>query len=357
MRIAHIFPKHDTNTGDHFVQMGIRQLLQGKLRDFEYVPLSNKRDCPDPSEPLGITRESVALINSCDLLVIGGSNLYEVVNNTWGVVVEPEALEALRVPVLLIGIGSGWSFAYPRFPVLPADAADQIRRLHERAVGSSVRDDLTARVLSRQGIGPVTVTGCPAGFLGREPLKPVGRGIVGVPFVPRRMYSAVSMSPAYRRSATYRRRRLITVFFHGLIAALREESLETRVLVHDAADLPLAEKLFPGGYVYDRDANRMLDAIRECDVIVGFRLHSVIAGLGYGIPAIPVLLDGRNAAFAETHHLLEHAVPIDPDSRALAMERIRMALGPERESWNGAIVRRDELYGVMDAFLDRALPN
>lgn len=354
MKIAHVFPKYDTNTGDHFVQLGILRLLRERLKEFEYLPLSNKRDCPDPSEPVGITRESLPSINGCDVLVIGGSNLYEVANGRWGVVVDPEALDALKVPVLLIGIGSGWSFAYPRFPALPEPVAGQIRRLHERALGSSVRDDLTARVLARHGIGPVTVTGCPAGFLGREPLRPVGRGVVGIPFLPRRMHAAASLSHAAKGNPTYRRRRQMTRFFLGLLESVRSEGLEARVLVHDAADLPLANRLVGRDCVYERDAGRMLDAIRECDVIVGFRLHSCIAGLGFGIPAIPVLADGRNAAFAETFHLLEHSVPLDPASVSIATERIHMALGPARSAWSGSIARRDELFGIMGTFLEKA---
>lgn len=355
MKIAHIYPKYDSNTGDHFVQLGILKLLRERLGEFDYVPLSNKRDCPDAAEPVGITRQSLPVINGTDLLVIGGSNLYEVGNGRWGVVVEPEALDALTVPVLLVGIGSGWSFAFPQFPEMPEPVAAEIRRLHERARGSSVRDDLTARVLARHDIGPCTVTGCPAGFLGEEPLRPVGRGVVGIPFLPRRMHARSSLWPATRRSPTYRRRRQMTALFHGLLESLRGEGLETRILVHDAADLPLAKRLLGSGYTYEKDPSRMLDAIRECDVIVGFRLHAGIAGLGFGIPVIPVLSDGRNAAFAETFCLLEHSVPLDPASVSLATERVRMALGPQRRSWRNVFARRDELFGVMRGFLEKAL--
>ncbi|HEY1433744.1 MAG TPA: polysaccharide pyruvyl transferase family protein [Thermoanaerobaculia bacterium] len=354
MRIAHIFPKYDANTGDHFVQHGILKLLRERLGDFEYRPLSNKKDAP-AGEPIGITTDSLPIINGSDLLVIGGSNLYEVSGDRWSVVVEDAALDALAVPVLPIGIGSGWSFAFPQFPSMPERVAEQVRRLHARARGSSVRDDLTARVLARHGIERVTVTGCPAGFLGEEPLRPVGRGLVGVPFLPRRMFSPASWMPAKARNPTHRRRRTMTKFFLGLLAALRAERLETRVLVHDAADLPLARQLLGTAFFYDADAARMLDAIRECDVIVGFRLHSGIAGLGFGIPPIPVLADGRNYGFAETLGLLELSVPVDPGSVGMAMERVRLALGSGRSAWSTAVSRRDALARTMRHFLEGAL--
>src|SRR5512135_2592785 len=333
MKIAHIFPKYDANTGDHFVQLGILKLLRERLGDFEYLPISNKRDAPEAGEAVGITSGSVAAINACDLLVIGGSNLYEVGDGRWGVVVEDDALECLTVPVLLIGIGSGWSFAFPQVPALPEAAARQIGRLHERARGSSVRDALTQRVLARHRIGPATVTGCPAGFLGEEPLRPVGRGVVGVPFLPRRMYAGPTLRPGRRRSPTYARRRQITKFFLGLLRQLHREGLETRVLVHDAADLTLARQLLGEGFVFETDPERMLEAVRECDVIVGFRLHAGIAGLGFGIPPIPVLADGRSIGFAETFGLLEMSVPLDPAAVSLAMERVHLALGRGRSAW------------------------
>lgn len=355
MKIAHIYPKHDANTGDHFVQLGIVKLLRERLGDFEYLGLSNKPDAPDPAEPVGITRASLPAINACDLLVIGGSNLYEVGAGRWGVLVEDEALEALEPPVLLIGIGSGWSFAFPGVPSMPEGVVRQVAGLHRRARGSSVRDLLTARVLGRHGIGPVAVTGCPAGFLGEEPLRPVGRALVGVPLLPRRMYAGPSLSPGRRRSPTYARRRQITRFFLGLLRELRREGLESRVLVHDAADLELARQLLGDRFVYDPDPRRMLDAVSECDVIVGFRLHAGIAGLGFGIPPIPVLSDGRSVGFAETLGLLELSVPLDPASVPLAMERIRLSLGSGRAAWAPAVARRDELSRTMRAFLAGAV--
>ncbi len=355
MRIVHIFPKYDSNTGDHFVQLGILKLLRERLGNFEYRGLSNKRDAPDASEPIGITKESVAAINACDLLVIGGSNLYEVSGERWGVVVEDEALASLNVPVLPIGIGSGWSFAFPQFPSMPPKVAEQVRRLHERARGSSVRDDLTARVLARQGIGPATVTGCPAGFIGEEPLRPVGRALVGVPFLPRRMFATAAWLPGKGKSPTHQRRRLMTKFFLGLLRALRDEGLEARVLVHDAGDIALARQLLGDAFVYEKDPQRMLEAVQQCDVIVGFRLHAGIAGLGFGIPPIPVLADGRNLGFAETLGLMELSVPLDPGSVGLAMERVRMALGSGRDRWSTAISRRDALGRTMRQFLEAAL--
>ena len=355
VRVAHIWPKHDSNLGDHFVQRGIVKLLRERLGSFEYADFSNKRDALSAEEPVGITRDSVARINRSDLLVIGGSNLYEVTGGRWGVVVEPEALAELRAPVLLIGIGSGWSFAFPEFPLFPEQVREQLAGLHRLARGSSVRDDLTARVLNNHGIGPCTVTGCPAGYVAERDMQPVRGGTVGVAFLPKRMYAAPTWNPRRRRSTTYRRRRVITALFLGVLRELQARGHSLRVLVLDGDDEPLARRLLGTGYVYDPNPDVMLEQIAGCDVIVGFRLHAGIAGLSFGVPPIPILSDGRNVAFAETFGLLELSVPLDPGGVAMVLERVELALGPKRSLWESVVQRRARFSGVMRDFLVRSL--
>jgi hypothetical protein len=355
MRIAHLFPKYDKNVGDHLVQRGILRLLRRHLGEFEYTPMSTRLLGAHPAEPRGITAESVAIANRHELLVIGGSNLYETAAGRWGVHVEADALASLSVPVLLLGIGGGWSFAFPTFPRLSGRAAEDVRALHAKSCGSSVRDHLTQRLLAGAGIGPSTVTGCPATYLASEPLRPAGGGVVGVPFLPKRMYAGATADPRLWRNPTYRRRRSITRLFRELLERLPSAGYQTRVLVHDAADLDLAREMLGSKYFYSEEPEKLFDAIAECDVIVGFRLHACIAALGLGIPSVPILLDGRNSAFAETFELTEHAVPIDPAAASMILERVALAMGGGRVLWKPAFARRDELGASMDAFLRGAL--
>ena len=355
MKVAHLYPKYHRNVGDHFVQRGILRLLDQRLGRFEYTPLPTRQRGADPNEPVGVTPESVDLLNRHDLVVIGGSNLYEAAREQWGVKVDLAALRRLRAPVLLIGIGGGWSFAYPSFPALPTAAAVEIRELHGMACGSSVRDLLTARLLRAHAIGPCTLTGCPATYLASEVLRPARGGVVGVPFLPRRMYAAASADPRRWRNPTHMRRRSATVFFLKLLSRLRTVGHDVRILVHDAADLPLANELLAGDFFFSEEPERLFEAIGQCDVIVGFRLHASIAALGLGIPPIPILLDGRNAAFVETFGMSEHAVSIDPASVEMVMQRVDLALGSSRSLWQPAFERRDVLRKAMSEFVDSSL--
>jgi hypothetical protein len=355
MRIAHLYPKYHQNVGDHLVQRGIVRLLREHLGEFEYTPVPTRKAGPDAQEPLGITSASVDLLNRHDLVVIGGSNLYECSDGRWGVTIDQDALARLTAPVLLLGIGGGWSFAYPTFPFLPDRVADDIKALHARARGSSVRDHMTQRILDAREIGPSSVTGCPATYLASEPLRPVRKGVVGIPFLPQRMHAPPSLDPRRRASATHRRRRLVTRFFRDLLPEVRRRGWEPRVLVHDAADLPLARQLLGNDFFYSDRPEELLETISVCDVIVGFRLHACIAGLGLGVPAIPILLDGRNDAFVETFGLTEHAVPIDTASLPMTLERLDLVMGEQRGVWAPAFTRRDALRKEMHRFLETSL--
>ncbi len=355
MRIAHLYPKYHFNVGDHLVQRGILRLLRKHVGDFEYTPIATRHAGPDPAEATGLTARTVDLINGHDLLIIGGSNLYETTGEMWGVKVEKDAVRRLAIPTLPLGIGGGWSFAYPRFPVLSDSVAEDIRTIHQRAVGSSVRDGLTERLLSSIGIAS-TLTGCPATFLAEDAPRPAGKGIVGIPFLPRRMYRGGTLKPWVRRNVTYRRRRAVTRLFLDLLRHIRKAGYETRILVHDANDLDLARALVgESRFFYSDQPERLFEAIAQCDVILGFRLHAAIAALGLGIPSIPILLDGRTDAFVETFGLTEHAVPIDPAAVGMTLQRLSLVMGEGRRHWNPAFARRDALRQTMHTFLESAL--
>ena len=355
MRIAHLYPKYHRNVGDHLVQRAILRLLRRHVGEFEYTPMPTRLLGDDPGEPKGITAASVEIANRHDLLVIGGSNLYETAAGRWGVEVDVAALKNLSVPILLLGIGGGWSFAFPVFPRLAPKVAEEIRALHARACGSSVRDHLTHRLLAGHGIGPSTVTGCPTAFLASEPLRPVRDGVVGLPFLPKRMFAGPSADPRDWRNPTHRRRREMTKLFRELLERLPAAGYRVRVLVHDANDLDLARQMLGSDFFWSEDPEKLFEAIGGCDLIIGFRLHACIPALGMGIPSIPVLLDGRNVAFAETFGLTEHAVPIDPAASTMILERAALAMGEGRIHWKPALARRDELAATMDAFLRGAL--
>jgi len=287
--------------------------------------------------------------------MIGGSNLYEMSDGDWGVNVDPKVIKRIQVPTLMIGIGTGWSFAYPKYPSLSTKAREQIHFLHQKAKGSSVRDDITARILRNHGIHNPVVTGCPALYLGDNRSRKRENEVIGISFIPNRMYAKFNYNPRSWRNATYLRRRLMTNVFLRLLARLRSQGRNYKVLVMDSDDLSLAKELLGTDFCYDSSPEVMVAEIATCDVIVGFRLHAGIVGLGFGVPCIPILADGRSAGFAETFKLLELSVPLDPAGDYLIEERIDVCLSGKSHFWEPAIEATDHYRDIMTSFLQNSL--
>src|SRR5205807_3894093 len=159
LRIHHFYPK-TSNIGDHFVQRGIECLFRSLVFNPQFETY-NINDRGDGKTSFGLTHDVIARANrEADLVVIGGSNLYEG-RDTWGVHLEPGAIDKLRVPLILLGIGTGSSFlsSLPR-PSLRVES--EIRALNDCAALSGARDVVTLDWLRKLGISKAKLTGDPA---------------------------------------------------------------------------------------------------------------------------------------------------------------------------------------------------
>ena len=92
MRIHHFYPI-TRNIGDHFVQRGIERMIRTLVPDaaFTSFNVNSRGDAAD----YGLTRAAVERANGeADLIVVGGSNLYEGSYRwRWGVHLEADALK------------------------------------------------------------------------------------------------------------------------------------------------------------------------------------------------------------------------------------------------------------------------
>src|SRR5687767_7611268 len=199
MRIHHFYPK-TRNAGDHFVQRGIERMMR------ELVPgaafeLFNVNSRGEDETGYGLTRATVERANrEADLVIVGGSNLYEGSYRwPWGVHLEPDALGDLRVPLFLVGIGTGSGFL-PRPHEPSARAKSEIRLLNERAAFSGARDVLTRDWLHRLGIAKAELMGDPATFIfNRAARRGVDGGHVLLTTPPLRFWAGKSQFWQVRR--------------------------------------------------------------------------------------------------------------------------------------------------------------
>lgn len=360
MKIIHLFP-HTLNLGDYFVKMGIQKLLSEVLSGMEYTPLPASSKIPSKNNGKGgITKETIDILNQSDLIIIGGSNLYETIEHNQ-LEVELDALEQVNKPVLLIGIGSGWSSVSPRYPRLSEIARSKICLLEQKSCGHSVRDHFTQRLLWSYGIRNAVVTGCPAAYLFEGSFRYQSSGRVYITGLPYRMYTERTFDPRIARwRHSYQRRRKATTGYIKMLKLLDKEKIDYNIFITDYRDIPVAEKILGSDerIIFDESPDRLLSYLEDCSLMIGYRLHALIPALSWGIPVIPVPLDGRISGFIETYGFTEFSVnPYDPQVQSLIFERVKLALEMGRGAWEPTIVQRDRLGVVMRDFVSQSLAN
>lgn len=340
MRVQHFFPQ-TRNVGDHFVQRGIERMIREIVPDasFQLFDVNQRGDGKD----YGLTRASVARANrEADLVVVGGSNLYEgSLRWRWGVHLEMEALADLRVPLFLLGIGTGSAFLSPTHrPSRRARA--EIKLLNERAALSGARDVLTLRWLRALGVSQAKLTGDPATFVFNRPARATGeRVLFAMP--PRRFWS--------NRRQFFKVRLYGRAMFRALVSlahSLAAQGREVLVVCNDPADLSLARNLFAaqfeGRIVCPETPEAYFGLLADARAVVASRLHTAVAAFSLGVPFVLVDADSRTRGFVETYDGLdEWAIsPSRADFSARLRERAARLLDDDVLSdWETLVSKRE----------------
>jgi polysaccharide pyruvyl transferase WcaK-like protein len=358
VRIHHFYPK-TRNVGDHFVQRGIermfRELVPGVAFDLFDV---NSRG--EDESGYGLTRSTVERANrEADLVVVGGSNLYEGSYRwRWGVHLEPEALKDLRVPLFIVGVGTGSAFlSRPHEP--SARALGEIRLLNERAAFSGTRDVLTLDWLRRLGVSKAELMGDPATFIFNQPARAGGAG-GHVLFVtpPLRFWASKTRFWEVRR----RGRRMFQAMA-SLARTLLEGGQEVLVACNDPADLRLARRLFGEGFagrlLYPQSPEEYFRLLSGSRAVLTGRLHTAVVSFSMGIPFVLLDADQRTRGFVETYRLQDWAVtPCEGDFESSLRERTGSLLSDDSKgAWERLVKERDLMYergmGLLRGALER----
>ena len=296
MIIHHYYP-HKTNIGDLFVVDGIRKLIRERLPGSEFVDLpvneSPKAKC------FGLLGRNLDYSNSeADLIVIGGSNLYECRRNgEWGVTTDLSSIKKISKPIVIIGLGSGSSFR-DKVRSCSDRSRAEICLLNEIATGSSVRDLSTANFLRSLGLRNYTVTGCPSTFLFDNSFVFRDSDIVAISFPPARLKKY--------RFMYFRLRSAIKKY----IKYCKQAGLCPVLSCHDPRDIEFAKAVQGSGVdlFYSEKTAGYYALYGKAKFVVGFRLHAAIIGLSLGVPFIPTYFDMRGISFCETYNSTKWAI-------------------------------------------------
>jgi polysaccharide pyruvyl transferase WcaK-like protein len=347
MRIHHFFPRTH-NVGDHFVQRGIETMVSRIVPEATFEAFDVNSRGQEKSN-YGLTQRAVERANNdADLIIVGGSNLYEgAFRWPWGVHLDPAALQNLRVPLFLLGLGTGSSFASPLHRPSPR-AEFEIKLLNDHAVLSGARDVTTFDWLQQLGVTKAKLLGDPATFIFNHPLRDTNRdGHVMITLPPLRMWSS--------RRQFWKVRTIGRATFSALIELARtllEKGHQIEVVCNDPNDLPVAQKLFAGllprPVVCPTNTDEYFKLLLQSQTVISGRLHTAVVAFSLGIPFLLIDGDHRTNGFLKTYQLEPWSIA--PSRFGVAEQLYKQAQilldGSGRQSWQECIEKRDRMYSV-----------
>jgi polysaccharide pyruvyl transferase WcaK-like protein len=237
----------------------------------------------------GLTAKQIYDMNRfADGVIVGGGNLFE----NGQITLDRQALDALRAPLMLIGLSHGR--VYDRSGVLAhrsdSMAPASIRDLVAKSQVAMVRDAASKDLLEQAGAGGVELAGCPSLFMTENAAdRPTGQRVLLSIRHPARMSVP---SPLQWRTVEDVRR---------LIAALKGAYGDVvHLLCHDYMDLDFAAAFPETPYLYFDDVERYITALRDCRLNVSYRLHAFLPCLSFGVQSIHLSYDERGKAMVAT---------------------------------------------------------
>jgi len=352
MRIHHFFPR-TKNIGDHFVQRGIEAMVR-RIRPDASIELFDVNNRGLDRSEYGLTLQTIERANAeADAIIVGGSNLYE--GNYrwhWGIHLEPEALEKLRVPLLLLGIGSGSAFRAPLHS--PSEkATNEIKLLNQHAQLSGARDVITLDWLHQLGIAKAQLSGDPATFIFNAPLQTRSAGRVLLVMPPRRFWRSIHQFWKVRRHGRTMFKALVS-----LARSLMAAGEEVVVACNDPLDLPLARSLFSGmDIICPQTPEDYFDLVAKSSALISGRLHTAVAALSLGVPFVLMNVDQRTEGFIKTYGLESWSITPASSSFEPALRELVTKLLSDRRAtdWTEFIRLRDETNARASLAVGQAL--
>ena len=292
----------------------------------------------------GLTKAAIKAANDeADLIIVGGSNLYEGgFNWPWGVHLDPNAFKNLHVPLFLLGVGTGSNFDSPLHQPSPR-ARREIKLLNDYAALSGVRDVITLAWLKQLGVTQAKLMGDPASFIFNYPLRTNNSGHLLVTLPPRRVWTS-------RRQflKSYRAGRPLVHALVSMTKTLVRKGHDVVVVCNDPADLPLARQLFASGLprpvICPEDPDDYFELLSRSRAVISGRLHTAVVAFSLGIPFLLIDIDRRTQGFVETYELEEWAVPAGAHFEArLNQQTATLLTGNGTKQWQAAIAKRDQM--------------
>lgn len=231
-----------------------------------------------------------------------------------------DLIEKLDIPVVLIGLGAQDETDSGRLEV-PEGTLRFVRAVAERSHSLSVRGNYTRKILARNGLRNVTVTGCPSLY---QDFRPDSRTLL-------RSAQQNGSGPTLLHSTHYTarhrplidtpsvHRELFRLAYSQRVDLLLQSEPEEISMITPATQKPVLDdevksmmtKLYDApswdaleAYLLSRarvffDVNNWSEAMTHYGRAYGTRLHATIMALNSGVPAVLVTHDSRTRELAK----------------------------------------------------------
>jgi polysaccharide pyruvyl transferase WcaK-like protein len=295
IKTIHHYRPFTSNIGDLFVRDGIHDKLRRCFPEARILEFAANAPDSKSSAEVGLKGINFEKTNAeADLVVVGGSNMYQ--GPDWRFKTTVENMKALKPPMVFIGLGVG-SVRGSHAKAITAESLLEIQESHRKARGVAVRDDETRRFLQTLGLAS-KMTGCPATFVGNDPLRfgPIKRVVISAP--PARFLPKLG-----RRG--WLGNFIMLQTFKSLLSLLQRQSIYIQIIAHDAKDMDYLNGLLPcyglKAICLAEDTRAFYEIVKKADLSICYRLHMAIAGFGFGTPFILLDFDLRTRAFSQTY--------------------------------------------------------
>lgn len=301
----------------------------------------------------GLTQSTIERANlEADAIVVGGSNLYEgSLRWDWGVHLELDALKQLRVPLLLVGLGTGSHFLSA--PHKPSNRAKkEIRLLNQMASFSGVRDLLTRDWLYSLGVQNAELMGDPATFIFNRAARVLDDGPITITMPPRRFW----LTTRKVWSVLQRGRAMFRAVL-SLARTLEMDGRDVVLVCNDPADRPLVQRLL-GDELADKlicpqNPEDYFQILSRSRAVVTGRLHTAVVSFSLGIPFVLIDADQRSRGFIDTYQLDDWSANVsNRNFEAHLFERADRLLNDDIvKAWEVLVTRRDLMHARAIALL------
>jgi hypothetical protein len=284
------------NVGNDAIFVAMQRLIYrsfGSLVNIISIPATSKYESHSIA---GLSSQTIHRINQIgDGVIIGGGNLFE----NGEIEVNSNALKALDVPMMIYSVSRGR--VYNKNNIL-TERTDVIpdQKLLDLCTASKInllRDQATYNYLNNKGCTNIEVGGCPTLHLNELNIKSLGY-LDDQKNVSESLIISIRTPELMNISSSKKARVRSDIL--DFINEFKNDFSDVKLLCHDVRDIDFAKSIPNSTFIYTGDVFTYLSVLKQCKMIISYRLHSFLPALSFNTPAIKISYDERALSLIDT---------------------------------------------------------